>query len=179
MKTMISRPYGRSQILSAKLAATLLYGLEMLVGTFLFVSLCTGIFFRFDGIGAKELMWTGGSIVNIPGVVKALAIYGLDFVQIIVYLVMAFAIAAIFRSRALATGISLFLLLVGSSIAQVLAVYFSWGKYILFCNTSLSTYITYGRLYPGTSLGFSLIVSAVYTAVFLFLGYFVFAKRDI
>lgn len=179
MKTMISRPYKRHEILSAKLIATILYGLVFVVGTFLFVGLCTGIFFRFDGITNNELMWTGGSVVNIPGFLMALIVYGLEFLQIIVYLVMAFAIAAIFRSRALATGISLFLLLVGSSIAQALALNFNWGKYILFCNTGFSNYITVGTIYPGTSLGFSLIVSAIYTVVFLFLGYFIFQKRDI
>ena len=50
MKMMISRPYKRHEILSAKLIATILYGLVLLVTTFLLNFLMMGIFFGFDGI---------------------------------------------------------------------------------------------------------------------------------
>lgn len=179
MKAMISRPFGRSQILSAKLIVTLLYALLLMVlgmATF-FVSM--GLISGFGNFGLKEMMWTGGSILYIPSFVKMLVIYGLDFLAVIFYIILAFSLSALFRSRALATGVSIFLLLIGSGIFRILTEFFSWGKFIVFGVTDFSKYIQMGTIVYGTSLLFALVESAIYAAALLFAGYFVFQKRDI
>jgi ABC-2 type transport system permease protein len=179
IRMMIPRPYSRGEILSAKLLSILLYTL-ILFGEALVVGfLCMGLFFGFHGIGAASLFWTGAKVIEIPAVVNTLIIYGLHFLHVFVYISFALMIAVLSRSRAMSTGISIFLLIVGASLFQLLATFFTWGKYIVFAVSDLSTFITRGPLYEGSTLGFALIVSAIWVAVFLFFSYFSFRKRDI
>lgn len=179
MKTMISRPYSRQQILSSKLIVSILYGIELLAVTFLATFIMEGILYKFAGFSSKDLLWTGSKILYVSAAAKTFIILGLSFLEIVVYVTLAFMLSTLFRSRSIATGFSLFLLLVGGSISGALAMYFDWGKYILFINTSFSSYITTGVTYVGTSLPFSLIVSAVYSVIFLIIGYEAFLQRDI
>lgn len=179
MKMMISRPYSRAEILTAKLISTLLYGLVLVITTLVLNFLLLGASFGFQGMGAKEMLWTGSSIIYIPAMLKTLIVFGLDFLQVLVYVVIAFAISATCRSRSIATGFSLFLLLVGVSIVQLISVFFSWGKYLPFGLSNFSNFINQGAYINGTSLAFALVLSAIYSVVFGFIGYFTFQKRDI
>lgn len=179
MKMMISRPYRRFEILTAKLAATVIYGLALLGTAFVLTFLTQGIFFGFNDMGAKEMFWTSGSIIYIPAVLKTFIIFGLDFLQVLFYVIVAFALSAIFRSRSLATGFSLFILLVGGGIIRLLAMLFDWGKYLPFGMDNFSGFVTSGSYIQGTSLTFALVLTAIYAIVFAFAGYFVFQKRDI
>lgn len=179
MKMMISRPYKRFEILTAKLVATILYGLTLLVTTFILNFLMLGIFFGFNGMGAKEMLWTSNSIIYIPAVLKTIIVFGLDFLQVLVYAILAFAISAISRSRSIATGCTLFLLLAGVNIVQLLAIFFSWGKYLPFGLSNFTNFVTVGSPIEGTTLVFALGLSAIYSIIFCLLGYLVFEKRDI
>lgn len=179
MKMMISRPYKRFELLTAKLAATVIYGLTLLATAFVLTFVMLGIFFGFTGMGAKEMFWTSSDIIYIPAVLKTLIIFGFDFLQVLFYVIVAFALSAIFRSRSLATGFSLFILLVGGGIVRMLAMFFDWGKYLPFGVDNFSTFINSGTYIQGTSLTFALILTAIYAIIFAFAGYFVFQKRDI
>lgn len=179
MKMMISRPYKRYEILTAKLAATIIYGFELLAGAFIITFLALGILFGFTNIGAKELFWNSSSISYIPALLKTLIIFGLDFLQVIFYVLLAFVLSAAFRSRSLATGFSLFILLVGSGILSLLAIYFDWGKYLPFVNDGFSSIVLSGSSFPGITLGFSIVLTFIYAVIFAFAGYFIFQKRDI
>ena len=179
MKMMISRPFHRWEILTAKLITTVLYGLMLFVCTLLLTFVMMGLLFGFKGIGSTALLWTGGKIIAVPAVCQALIVYGLDFLTALVYTIFAFLLAAVTRSRAMATGFSLFLLLVGGSLFQLLTIFYGWGKFVLFTVTGFSGFVLNGSPFVGTSLGFALILSLIYSAVFLFATYYVFAKRDI
>lgn len=179
MKMMISRPFRRYEILSAKLISTLIYGIVLLITTFLILFLSLGIFFGFNGINGKEMIWVSSKIVYAPAVLKTLFIFGLDFLQTIVFIIIAFAISAISRSRSIATGFSIFLVVIGSGIMATLAEYFTWGKYLPIAVTNFSGYVSSGTVIPDTSLSFALLISLAYSVVFCFLGYFIFEKRDI
>ncbi|WP_026883189.1 ABC transporter permease subunit [Clostridium akagii] len=179
MKMMISRPFSRSQILSAKLIAIIIYGIVLVVTTFVLNFLLLGILFGFDGISSKEMIWTSGKISYEPAALKSLILLGLDSLQAIVFIIVAFAISAISRSRSIATGFSIFLVLVGAGIISLLAEFFTWGKYLPFAVTSFASYISSGTAIGGTSLSFAIIISLLYSALFCFLGYFIFQKRDI
>ena len=179
MKMMISRPYSRAEILSAKLVATILYGLVLLITSFVLNFIFTGVLFGFNGVAGKEMFWTGSKIIYMPAVLKTLIIFGLDFLTILSYVIIAFALAAAVRSRSMATGFSLFLLLVAGNILGALAIFFSWGKYLPFVLTNFSAYIKLGSTIEGTSLAFALVSTTIYSIIFCFGGYFAFVKRDI
>ena len=179
MKMMITRPYKRHEILTAKLAATTLYGLELMGITIVLSILLQGLYYGFNEPGAKEMLWTGSKIIYIPAALKTFIMFGLDFLQVLVYVIVAFVISAISRSRSIATGFSLFLLLVGTGIIQMLAMFFNWCKFLPFGLTNFKYFINAGSYIDGTSLGFALIVSAVYSVIFCFIGYYTFQKRDI
>ncbi|MBZ9626036.1 ABC transporter permease [Clostridium sp. FP2] len=179
MKMMISRPYKRFEILTAKLIVIMLYGLLLLVTTFLLNFIILGILCGFDGIGAKEMMWTGSRIIYIPTILKTIIFFGLDFLQVIVYVIMAFTISAISRSRSIATGFSLFLLLVVRQLIQTFAILISWGKYLPFGLSDFTSVVNTGLCVEGTTLAFAISISAIYSVIFCFAGYLVFEKRDI
>ena len=179
MKMMVSRPYSRSEILSAKLVATILYGLVLLITSIVLNFIASGVLYGFNGIGAKEMLWTGSKILYVPAVLKAMIIFGLGFLTVLTYVIIAFALSAAFRSRSLATGFSLFLYLVAGNLLGLLAIIFSWGKFLPFILTNFSSYIRLGSTIEGTSLGFALASAAVYSILFCFGGYFIFVKRDI
>jgi ABC-2 type transport system permease protein len=178
MKTMISRPYARWQILTAKFAAALIYTIILCVISFLTIMAATAIFFGTYGFNATKLLWISGNVLNVSAAAAAILQAGLDFLEVLVYLIIGFALSAIFRSRALATGVSIFLMF-GGSFALFFGQYFSWGRLILFADTGFSTFIMSGAPFYGITLGLALLISAAYCAVFLFAGYFTFAKRDI
>ena len=179
MKMMISRPYKRFEILTAKLIVILLYGLVLLVTTFLLNFILMGIYFGFNGMGTKEMMWTSSRIIYIPAALKTIIVYGLNFLTVLVYVILAFAISVISRSRSIATGCSLFLLLAGSSLVQIFSSYFSWGKYLPFGLSNFTSFIINGSFVVGTTLAFAIGISAIYSIIFCAAGYFVFQKRDI
>ncbi|MBW9148180.1 ABC transporter permease [Clostridium sp. CM028] len=179
MKMMISRPYKRFEILTAKLIVTLFYGLVLLVTAFLLNFILLGIYFGFNGMGAKEMMWTSTKIIYIPAVLKTIIIYGLNFLTVLVYVLVAFALSIISRSRSIATGCSLFLLLAGSYMVQIFSSYFIWGKYLPFGLSDFTNFIVNGSFVVGTTLAFAIGVSAIYSVIFCAAGYLVFEKRDI
>ena len=179
MKMMISRPYSRYQILTAKLISIILYNIVLVITAFVLILLSAGIFFGFDGFNGKEMILINDKIVYAPAALKTLLIFGLDFLEAIVYIIVAFVISAVSRSRSIATGFSLFLVLVGAGIIELLAIIFTWGKFLPLAVTNFSTFISSGVPIQGVSLSFSIIVSLLYSVLFCFLGYFVFQKRDI
>ena len=96
-----------------------------------------------------------------------------------VYVILAFVLSAISRSRSIATGFSLFMLLAGANILQFIAIFFGWGKYLPFVTSNFAGFINIGSYIYGVTLGFALVISAIYSMIFCFVGYFVFQKRDI
>ncbi len=179
MKMMISRPFSRSEILTSKLAVSAVYALEMFAAFLIVEFLGLGITLGFGDMGAKALLWTGSQILYLAAPVKLLALYGLDFLSVLFYVIFALLLSVLFRSRSLATGISIFMLLIGGSIFMLLIVFFGWAKYIPFGLTTYSLFLIDGSLLPGVDLGFALLVSGLYAAAFLIASYFVFQKRDI
>lgn len=179
MKMAISRPYSRSQILSAKLTSSILYGIILLIVTFIGNLVTTGILFGFDAMSAKAFLWTGTKILYIPGFLKALTIFGLNFLTIIFFTIFAFMLSTLTRSRSLATGFSLFMVLLGSGMVYLVAVYSDWGKYLPFATTGFTGIVNSGSAIAGLTLTFSIVSSLIYMALMLFVGYYTFQKRDI
>ena len=178
MKTMISRPFARWQILSAKFAAVFIYGILLQIAALISIMIAAAAFFGINNADAPQLLWFGGSVHSMPGFAASLITNGLDFLDVLVYLIFAFALSVISRSRALATGLAIFLMFAGTY-TRLLAYNFSWGKLIFFADTGFSSFVTDGAPFYGITLSLALLICAVYCAAFLFAGYFTFAKRDI
>ena len=178
MKSMICRPFSRWQILTAKFIAVFAYSLIIMVVGYLSLLVAVAAFLGTGGANTPMLLWIGGSIVRVSGFAGSLITNGLDFLVVLVYLILAFALSAIFRSRALSTGVSIFLML-GGSFTTLLARNFSWGKFIFFADTGFSNFVISGAPFFGITLGLALAICAVYCVGFLIAGYLTFAKRDV
>ncbi|WP_179218727.1 ABC transporter permease [Saccharibacillus sp. O23] len=159
IKFLLIRSRSRGEIFAAKYAAVLLYTLMMMLvaGAALYVS--GGLAFGFGSTGEQWL--------------NALREGAYGFVYSTVYATMAFMIGALTRSTGVAIGVGLAGTMFGG-----LMVFKDFYKYVLFPNANLSVYSTMGPPLPGMSVGFSLIVLAVYMALFLAAGYTVFRRRD-
>ena len=125
----------KRQILTSKFVAALLYGLFMYVLGFIFSFVIGGLLFGFDGFGLNIIASFGkGSAFSIGIIPYTLLKFALSFTQIIMLLSMVFLISCLFKSRALAVGISMLIYFVGSGIVKLLAclLYTSRRRLILY-----------------------------------------------
>lgn len=178
VKLLLIRPLKRWKILLSKYFTVLCYILFMLVILFAFSFLMGGLLFSFSGASAPFLKYSGGKVIEENMILHSLAVYGLECVKLIMMVTLAFMISTVFRNSSLAIGIGIFLLFIGTLIAQLLAR-FTWSKYILFQNTDLSVYLKGNPPVKGMTMTFSVIVLIVYFAIFMVTSFLVFDKRDV
>ncbi|QJC51150.1 ABC transporter permease [Paenibacillus albicereus] len=185
IKLLLIRPWTRSKVLLSKYVSVLLFVIFSLLVVYLSVLLINSAVFGYErGVAAEEAFG-----VLDPGL-SAWSYYHqyflLELISSIVGVTLAFMISAVFRSSALSIGLSLFLLLMGATLSQLLQlVDKAWVDYVLFQHLSLTRYIgsggASGELHSGSpmTMGFSLSVLAGYYLVFMALSWFVFTKRDV
>jgi ABC-2 type transport system permease protein len=92
---------------------------------------------------------------------------------------MAFMMSAVFRTSSLAIGASVFLLLTGGTVTNLLAAKFEWAKYSLFANVDLMQYMDGVPMAEGMTLSFSIGIMVLYYIVFHALAFVFFIKRDV
>ena len=126
-----------------------------------------------------HLAYTNGHVVEQSELLFLMKKFLLSSIDVLMLATMAFMISAVFRNSSLATGISIFLLVMGSNITSLLALKFDWAKYILFANTDLMQYVDGTPLVGGMTLGFSITMLIIYFAIFQLLAFGVFMKRDV
>lgn len=179
IKLLMIRPISRSKILLSKYAAVILFGLLMVGIVFVTSFLFGAIFFGFED-SQPSLIYDNGIVTERPIVTTLVFTYLLESVSLIVFSSLAFMISAAFRNSSLAIGISLFLLLMGTTITGILSTFFDWPKYLLFANLGLSDYIN-GKepMFDGMSMTFSIITLLIYYAIFMVTAFWTFTKRDI
>ncbi|EIJ79252.1 hypothetical protein PB1_16884 [Bacillus methanolicus PB1] len=178
IKLLMIRPVSRSKILLSKYLSTFTFVLELLFLLFAASFIIGGLFFGFDHITSNYLTYSEGKVIEVNPVIYIFKSYGLNCISLLIMTTFAFLISTLFRSSAISIGISIFFVLMGTTITNLLIKY-DWGKYILFANTNLSQYINGSPIKEGMSLNFSLTVLAVYYLVFLLLTWVPFNKRDI
>ncbi|MFC0610764.1 ABC transporter permease [Scopulibacillus daqui] len=178
IKLLLIRPVSRTAVLFSKYIAALLYAVLMLVVLFIVSWLVGGILFGFNGLTQPYLQYHNGHVTETNMVLYIFKEYGLNGVQLLMYVTLAAMISSVFRNSALAIGLSIFLLMVGPTAVQFLSKY-DWVKYVLFANTNLTQYITGTPVVSDMTLGFSIAVLAVYYAAFVLIGWLFFTKRDI
>ncbi|MFS0780917.1 ABC transporter permease [Bacillus sp. 1P06AnD] len=178
IKLLLIRPASRVKILLSKYAAVILFSIFMLLLTFV-VSLLVGLIFFGTGDVGPYLSYRDGAVVESSQFLHALFAYLLSSIGLFMLTTMAFMISAAFRSSSLAIGISIFLLLMGSTITGFLAMKFEWAKYILFANLNLNSYLDGTPFIEGMTMSFSIIMLVVYFVIFHLIAFLVFTKRDV
>lgn len=170
IKLLLIRPATRSKILLSKYIAVLIF-LMFLLAIVLASSALFGLIL-FGVSGTNEAGTGFGDIFRT---------YGFKLIDLVMNVTFAFMISTVFRSSALAIALSFIIMFASGTIMTVLiALKYTWAKYILFANTDLSVYFG-GRKPPveGMTLGFSITMLLVYYAVFVGLAWTIFRERDV
>ncbi|MBW8348289.1 ABC transporter permease [Bacillus sp. IITD106] len=179
IKILLIKPYKRWKILLAKYLTTILYLITMLAILFVTASILGLILFG-KGTGDNvHLAFVNGAVVEQNLSLYLIKTYILNSLSVFLLTTMAFMISAVFRNSGLAIGISIFLLLMGGTITNLLAAKFDWAKYSLFANTNLMQYVDGMPLVEGMTLSFSIIMLLIYFVIFHTMAFVFFTKRDI
>jgi len=170
IKLLLIRPATRAKILAAKYVSVLLFLITALAALFV-VSYFVGLIFF--GLGGSP-----GEAGSFPRIVQT---YGIKFVDLLMFVTLAFMISTVFRSSSLAIGLSIFLMFTANGVVLMLAgLKYNWVKYTLFANTDLSPYLLGDEpLVKGMTLGFSVTMLAVYWIVMYAVSWLLFTKRDV
>lgn len=179
IKLLLIRPSKRWKILLSKYISVIGYTLLMLLVLLVVSSLLGGILFSFKGAGTPFLTNTNGIITEVTMISHMMMVYGLQCINLLMMVTLAFMISSVFRNSSMAIGIGVFLLTIAPGITQLLSMKFNWAKYILFANTDLNQYITGQPLVEGMTMTFSIIILIVYFIIFNAISYIGFTKRDI
>ena len=179
IKLLLIRPINRTKILLSKYLTVLLYAIFMLAILFVFSTVLGAILFGMPDEAVTYLNYNNGQVTEQNIVAHLLIYYGLSSIDMIMLVTMAFMISSVFRNSSLAIGLSLFLLFTGGRFTTLLAMKFTWAKYLLFANTDLMQYVEGAPLVEGMTLSFSVLMLLAYFALFQFLAFFVFQKRDV
>lgn len=179
IKLLLIRPHKRWKILAAKYATVLLFGCLMILLVFAYSALLGLLLFGLPEHTVPYLSYYKGEITEQSMLLHLLIYYGLQSISTFMLATMAFMISAVFRNSSLAIGLSVFLLFMGGQVTQLIAMKYSWAKYILFANTNLFQYFEGTPMVEGMTLSFSVIMLLIYFIVFLLFAHFVFKKRDV
>ncbi|MED4455747.1 ABC transporter permease [Metabacillus fastidiosus] len=179
IKLLLIRPISRSKILLSKYITILLYGIFFLSIIFVLSAIMGFFFFGTPTEHIAHLAYVNGEVVERNIVFHLIGQYLLSSIDILLVATMAFMISAVFRNGSLAIGLSLFLMFTGGAVTMLLAGKFAWIKYFLFANTNLNVYFDGVPPVEGMTLEFSITVLIIYLAVFHFLAFWLFNKRDV
>jgi len=180
IKLLLIRPASRTRILVNKYIATLLFALFLLAVMFVVSFAIGGILEGFGGVDQKDLyIGSDGAVHERTMMIDVLQKYGLQVVQLVMYVTFAFMISAAFRSSTMAIAFSLLLMLIGNTVVGIFRNY-DWIKYTLFANIDLGAYLPGSSpINPDMTLTFSIVVLAIYFVVFHLVSWILFTKRDV
>lgn len=180
IKFLMINPVKRWKILASKYFTAISFGYIVMLGTYIVSILSAMLFFGADNIGASYISVSGDTVKEIPGFIYAAQVYLVESVKFIVMGSLAFAISSLFRSSAMAIGISVMALLGGNTVTMILAqMPFDWGRYLIFANLSLSNIAEGGAWFAGQTITAAIAVIAVHMVIFLLTAWDGFTKREI
>lgn len=183
IKQLLIRPYKRWKILLSKYITSLLFAALLLVVLFVSSYLVGILFFGSGSYTDKILDPTSFeySSVLVGEYVVNMMVYWIP--GFLVITAVAFMLSTLFKSQALAVGISIFILFASSTLTNIIQSFIEenvWLKFVLFPHLDLRGYISgLVPMFEGATLGFSMGVLAVYYVLFLALTFFFFQKKDI
>ncbi|MBU3128924.1 ABC transporter permease [Clostridium tagluense] len=179
IKLLLIRPSKRWKILLSKYISVIGYTLLMLLVLLIVSFLLGGILFSFKGSGTPFLTNSSGVVTEVNMIAHMMSIYGLQCINLLMMVTLAFMISSVFRNSSMAIGIGVFLLTIAPGITRLISMKYTWAKYILFANTDLTQYTNGQPLIEGMTMTFSIIVLIAYFVIFNVISYIGFTKRDI
>ena len=120
IKLLLIRPSKRWKILLSKYISVIGYTLLMLLVLLVVSFLVGGILFSFKGAGIPFLTNSNGIITEVNMIAHIVQLYGLQCINLVMMVTLAFMISTVFRNSAMAIGIGVFLLTVGNVITMLL-----------------------------------------------------------
>ncbi|MFB9860003.1 ABC transporter permease [Salinicoccus siamensis] len=179
IKQLLIRPISRPTILLSKYIAVLLFALLTMLSLLLTTFIIGAITYGLPSAGSEALVNRPEGLSHNGVLSEIMLQYGFKLINIIVLATFAFMISSIFRSSALAIGVSMFLMFAGTTASVALSEY-AWSKFVLFANTDLAVYFnSMGPIREEMTIGFSVAVIAVYMLIFIVAAWSVFTKRDV
>lgn len=187
IKMLLTRPIRRWKILFGKLIALLMFVSLIVVSTSVICYLISGLFFGYKGLSLP--VFTGfqlnGAEVDLSGVHAVpqwqyiLMQTGLIWFVSVIVACLAFMVSVLVRSTSASIVIMMAALIAGNILSNMASAWTS-AKYLFMVNLGLTNYLS-GTPSPieGMTLGFSLIVLAVWGAASLIVSFLVFTKQDI
>lgn len=179
VKLLLIRPHRRWKILLSKYLSVLSFSFTLLLFTAFMSWLVGGFVFGFSGASAPFSLPHGAHVVSISTWAESVRTYAYLAIPLLLTATLAFMISTLFRSSVVAIALSVFLVLFGPVITEVLRSY-AWDKFVLFANWNLAPYFESDvPPLPNMTLSFSIAVLTVYYAVFLAVSWLSFTKRDV
>lgn len=172
IKLLLIRPWSRGKILLSKFWAMTLFSL--------FGTAIVGVV----GMATSALLFPSISPISfrpeVTGIEASVLMLLTDYIELFIVSLIAFMISTVFRSGALAIGLSLMLLFTKNLFGSLFDPdKYEWAKYILFLHMDLSEYVNSSVGPGGVGIGFSISLIAAYCLIFALISWWSFAKRDV
>ncbi|WP_046213097.1 ABC transporter permease [Paenibacillus wulumuqiensis] len=174
IKLLLIRPWQRWKILASKFLSVALFTLVL---TLLFLLVVTVMGYILFPSSSSSLFGEGESNLFL------LVLY--NYIRALMLAAFAFMLSALFRSTALAITLAILLYFAGNIITPLLQAFLQpkdywFVKVFLPANLDLTQYMKDPNgMFGVTSLGWSLLVLAVYFVVFVLIAWWSFTKRDV
>lgn len=180
VKFLLINPVKRWKILMSKYFTVITVGYIMLCILFVVMIPITGFMLGFDGFSTPYIYVSGGDVKEMPTLLYAAEQYLMKSVEMVVMSTLAFAISSLVRSTALAIGVSVFTMCIGSSVTKLLGqLGQDWARFLVFANTDLASISKGYSIFAQHSLTFAVGVLIAHMVVFLLTAWDGFTKRSV
>lgn len=180
VKFLLINPVKRWKILMAKYFTVITVGYIMLCILFVVMIPITGLMHGFDGFSTPYIYVSGGEVKEMPTLLYAAEQYLMKSVEMVVMSTLAFAISSLVRSTALAIGVSVFTMCIGSTVTQLLGqLRQDWARFLVFANTDLASISKGYSIFAQHSVTFAVGVLIAHMVVFLLTAWDGFTKRSV
>lgn len=180
VKFLLINPVKRWKILMSKYFTVITVGYIMLCILFAVMIPITGLMLGFDGFSTPYIYVSGDDVKEMPTLLYAAEQYLMKSVEMVVMSTLAFAISSLVRSTALAIGVSVFTMCIGSTVTQLLGQFGQdWARFLVFANTDLASISKGYSIFAQHSLTFAVGVLIAHMVVFLLTAWDGFTKRSV
>lgn len=180
VKFLLINPVKRWKILMSKYFTVITVGYIMLCILFVVMIPITGLMLGFDGFSTPYIYVSGSEVKEMPTLLYAAEQYLMKSVEMVVMSTLAFAISSLVRSTALAIGVSVFTMCIGSTATQLLGqLGQDWARFLVFANTDLASISKGYSIFAQHSLTFAVGVLIAHMVVFLLTAWDGFTKRSV
>ena len=180
VKLLFIRPVARWKLLLGKYLSGMTFAALLTMFTLALVYITGGLVFGFSPLDAPYL-YSSEDLLERSIAVHMLSMFGLGFIQTAVMTLFAVMLASLFRSNAMAIGISVFSMFFGTTATALLAqLNEPLASYSLFANNDLTVFISDNvRQLIDVGPWFSIAVLSCYTLLFAVTAFISFTQRDV